>query len=66
MRITVNGEQMEIPEGSTVQDLLEHLQITGQRIAVAVNGQVVPSGTHDRHVLKEGDDVELVHAVGGG
>jgi sulfur carrier protein len=41
------------------------LEIRG-RIAVEVNGELVPRSTHARHVLVDGDRVEIVHAIGGG
>lgn len=66
MTVRVNGEPVEVPEGTTVQGLLEILGIAGRRIAVAVNGEVVPSGSLDERTLQEGDEVELVYAVGGG
>jgi sulfur carrier protein len=65
MRLTVNGAAHELPAGQTVGELLVHLEIRG-RIAVKVNGELVPRSTHARHVPADGDRVEIVHAVGGG
>ena len=66
MNIQVNGETVEVPEGTTVAALLEQLGLAGRRVAVAVNGEVVPSGEYAEQVLHEDDEVEIVHAVGGG
>ncbi len=70
LSLVVNGETMELPEVRTVSDLLRALRFgTGEepsRVAVAVNLEVVPRGRHADHALREGDRVEIIHAVGGG
>ncbi len=66
MKILVNGETMEVPAGTTVETLLMQLGLAGRRVAVAVNGEVIPSGSFQEQELREGDEVEIVHAVGGG
>jgi len=66
MNIQVNGQTVEVPEGTTVKALLAQLGLAGRRVAVAVNGEVIPSGEYAEQVLREGDEVEIVHAVGGG
>ncbi len=65
MLLMVNGAAHELPAGQTVAELLVRLEIRG-RIAVEVNGELVPRSTHARHVLADGDRVEIVHAIGGG
>ena len=66
MRVQVNGESREFPPGTTVARLVAELQLSGQRIAVEVNEELVPRSTHAERVLEEGDRVEVVHAIGGG
>lgn len=66
MQITVNGEQRDIPEGLTAEQLVEEMGITGKRIAMEVNLDIVPRSTYAEHVFNAGDKVEIVHAVGGG
>ncbi len=66
MNITLNGEAVNIAEGSTVAGLLEHLQLPRERVAVEVNLDIVPKAAYDGHGLSEGDRVEVVHFVGGG
>jgi sulfur carrier protein len=46
--------------------LIERLGLTGQRIAVEVNAELVPRSRFEAHALREGDRVEIIHAVGGG
>jgi thiamine biosynthesis protein ThiS len=66
MQIQVNGESRTLAEGSTIADLLAELALTSQGVAVEVNREVVPRGRHAEHTLAEGDEVEVVRAIGGG
>lgn len=64
--IFVNGEVREIPEKSTISDLLAELKINNRYCAVEQNQEVVPREQHSLTVLSEGDAVEIVTLVGGG
>ncbi len=66
VRVTVNGGERVVPEGTTVVALLEILEIHADRIAVEVNRQIVTRRLHGTHVLADGDRVEIVTMVGGG
>ena len=66
MRIRLNGEDREIPEASTIADLLAALGLRRDGVAVAVNRRVVPRSRHAEHALAAGDEVEVIQAVGGG
>ncbi len=66
MRLTVNGEPHEVPDRTTVRALIELLDLAGGPVAVERNGEVVPRAEHPATVLAEGDEVEIVHFVGGG
>ncbi|UZJ60735.1 sulfur carrier protein ThiS [Pseudomonas sp. KU26590] len=66
MRIQLNGESFELPGGETVAGLLTRLDLTGRRIAVELNLDIVPRSQHAATTLTEGDQVEVVHAIGGG
>lgn len=66
MRITVNGETRQLDPIITLADLVENLDLGGQRIAVEVNEELVPRSTFAEHRLKDGDRIEIVHAIGGG
>ncbi|WP_028238408.1 sulfur carrier protein ThiS [Stutzerimonas azotifigens] len=66
MQIQLNGEPFEVPGGSTVADLLQRLELTGRRVAVELNLDIVPRSQHADTALREGDKVEVVHAIGGG
>ena len=49
-----------------VTALLDSEGLAGRRVAVEVNGEIVPRGQHAGRVLGAGDVVEIVHALGGG
>lgn len=66
MRIQLNGEARELPEGCTVAALLEALGARREGVAVAVDRRVVPRSQHEARRLREGEAVEVITAVGGG
>lgn len=66
MHITVNGAAHDVAAGTTVAGLIDALGLSRKRIAVEVDGVVVPRSSHATHELAEGVRVEIVHAIGGG
>jgi sulfur carrier protein len=66
LRLSVNGDPLVLSTGRTVADLLSHLGLKGQVVAVEVNRQLVPKKQHDATTLNPGDAVEVVKLVGGG
>ncbi|UUY09142.1 sulfur carrier protein ThiS [Pseudomonas sp. J452] len=66
MHIQLNGEPFELPDGVTVADLLVRLDALGKRVAVELNLDIVPRSQHATTVLRDGDQLEVVHAIGGG
>ncbi len=66
MRATINGEQRELAEGTTLGALLSELGIETAGIAVAVNEAVVRRTALPVHALHDGDAVEIIRAVAGG
>lgn len=66
MNITVNGETHDVPENSTLADLLKSLRINRQHVAVEVNAQLVAREQHEQHRLLPDDALEIVTLVGGG
>ena len=66
MRIQLNGEPYELPDGESVAALLGRLDLTGRRVAVELNLDIVPRSQHAGCVLADGDQLEIVHAIGGG
>lgn len=66
MNITINGESRTYTDIQTVHDLLLKLGYENQRLAVELNGDIVPRSEHGTTQIKDGDVIELVVAVGGG
>ena len=66
MKIFLNGESKQIPENLAVAGLLAELDLADKRVAVEVNGTIVPRSRHGEHLLAENDKLEIVVAVGGG
>jgi sulfur carrier protein len=66
MELRVNGDAREMPEGTTVADLVERLLGTRKGCAVAVGGQVVARRDWDQRALADGDAVEVLVAAQGG
>jgi sulfur carrier protein len=66
VRFTVNGEQHAYETAPTLIQLLERLDLTGKRLAVERNGEIVPRSRHSETLLADGDKLEIVVAVGGG
>jgi sulfur carrier protein len=66
MRIEVNGETHDVATDSTVSGLLALLGVQDGPVAVERNRQIVPRARHATTTLHEGDQLEVVHFVGGG
>ena len=66
MQLRINGKAETLPDGLTVAALIEHLALGRRRVAVEVNREIVPRAAHAAMRLAEGDEVEIVHAIGGG
>ena len=66
MKVTLNGKERELKEGATLAVLLDETGTRRESTAVAVNLAVVPRGEMATRVLREGDSVEIIEAVGGG
>ena len=66
MRLTVNGDPVELAAGTTVADLVASRAEEHRRVAVAVNADVAPRSSWSSTVLHDGDAVEVLVAVAGG
>jgi thiamine biosynthesis protein ThiS len=66
MQVRINGKPHEVREGLSVATLLQELGVQTRYAAVAVNGEVVRRAEHPAVLVKEGDRIEIIHAVTGG
>jgi thiazole synthase len=64
--ITVNGEHKRVTAGLTITQLAEELGLVPAKLAVERNLEVVPRSTLDQVIVEDGDELEIVHFVGGG
>lgn len=66
MEIWINGEQQQVPAGTTIAELLDQLNLQPRYVAVERNRELVPRGQHAECLLQSGDRLEVVTLVGGG
>lgn len=66
MKLTLNGEIKECPEGITIERMLDLYKIDKSRVAVELNFHIVPRKELSTQVLRDADVVEVVTFVGGG
>jgi len=62
----VNGDPQTLMSPCSVADLLETLEMSGRRVAVAVNRNVIVRSRYEEAELANGDRIEILEAVGGG
>ena len=66
-KLTINGDPMELPnEITTVQQLLAHFQLDQKVVIVEKNKEILQKDSHESEQVNDGDQIELVHFVGGG
>ena len=65
MRIKVNGQDRDLPDGSDIHALLAAHQLTPDKVAVELNRRLIRAEKYHT-ALREGDEVEIVTFVGGG
>jgi thiazole synthase len=66
IRAFVNGEYRELSDGATVESVVREIAASAQGVAVAVDGEVVPRGEWGDRPLRDGQELEVLHAVQGG
>ena len=66
IKITLSGEEKEVPAGTSLSALTEILGLKKERIAAELNGEIIPKASYDVTVLSDGDNLEIVNFVGGG
>ncbi|MCA3001702.1 MAG: sulfur carrier protein ThiS [Burkholderiales bacterium] len=66
LNIKVNGQPATLPPGALVVALVATMQLEGKRYAIERNGEIVPKSAVDSTPVEDGDQYEVVIAVGGG
>ncbi|MBE6890135.1 MAG: sulfur carrier protein ThiS [Ruminococcaceae bacterium] len=63
--VRINGVELKVA-GKTISDYLAESGYDTKRVAVELNGDILPKAQYDSTVLQDGDSVEIVSFVGGG
>jgi len=66
VQVTVNGDVVQLDDSASLIDLLTQLQLADAKIAVELNHAIVSRSQYRDQALKDNDQLEIVHAIGGG
>ncbi len=65
-KIQLNGKKIKIYNGSNIKDLVKKYRLNEKKIAIELNGRILPQNQYTKKKLKENDKVEIVQFIGGG
>ncbi|SFU54972.1 sulfur carrier protein ThiS [Nitrosomonas eutropha] len=66
MQLIINGQQQSYDGPLNIQQLVEYLSLQNKRIAIERNGEIIPRSSFPEQILNDGDQLEIIVAVGGG
>jgi len=66
MEVIINGEVQHFPDNTHILDMVHLLFLEGRRIAIEINGEVIPRSQYPARRLQDNDKIEIIRAVGGG
>ena len=66
LEVIVNGKSRSLAGPVSVRQLIQEMDLLDKRIAVEINGEIVPASQHSTYQLSDGDSIEIVGAIGGG
>ena len=66
MNVTINGKATELSDSTTIADLIRERGLKTSLVAVEQNGNIVPRSEFESKAVEDGDELEIVHFVGGG
>lgn len=66
MKVLLNNESICLDDDLTLKNLLNQINIKHKYFAIEVNQQIIPKSDYDFFLLREGDKIEIVTAIGGG
>jgi thiamine biosynthesis protein ThiS len=66
LQIQINGEQQEVNDGLGLSELITHLKLRADQIAIELNHEVVRRSAWESTIVQPNDRIEIVHFVGGG
>ena len=65
-KIQLNGKKVVIKSNYSILDLLKKYKLANKKVAIEHNGTIVPKTSYKKKYLKDNDQVEIVHFIGGG
>jgi len=65
-KIQLNGKKVVIKSNYSILDLLKKYKLAEKKVAIEHNGKIVPKTSYRKKFLKNNDQVEIVHFIGGG
>ena len=66
MEVSLNGDAIILPHSLSVHQLLTRQGLLDKRLAIEINLEIVPRSAFETQCIQEGDQIEIVHAIGGG
>ncbi|MCB1975816.1 MAG: sulfur carrier protein ThiS [Nitrosomonas sp.] len=66
IQLTINGEVKQLHQSINIEQFIDQNNLQGKRIAIERNGEIVPRSQYAEQYLTDGDQLEVVVAVGGG
>jgi len=66
MKVFINGNEKSCSASLTLYSLLIELEQANKRVAVEVNGEIIPRSHFENKLIVDGDEIEIINAVGGG
>lgn len=66
INVTINGDPHRLDSDLNLNELLRKFDIEEDKVAVEHNREIVPKSTFDRVTVSDGDNLEIVHFIGGG
>tara|TARA_B100001057_G_C22271711_1_gene727192 strand:+ start:83 stop:286 length:204 start_codon:yes stop_codon:yes gene_type:complete len=65
-KIQVNGKKTTVKANSSINDMLKKYKINSKKVAVELNGKIIPKSSYKNKVIKSDDKLEIVQFIGGG
>ena len=65
-KIQINGRKINIKQKINLSDLLKKYKLDTKKIALELNGEIIPKQMYKKKIIKNKDNIEIVHFIGGG
>ena len=65
-KIQINGKKVVIKQNFSVQDVLKKYRLNRKKVAIELNGKILPQNKYNSRKLKNNDKIEIVQFIGGG